>query len=606
MSFISYSSVVVKNISENLIESVDVWFYLSISSTSLSGGNWLNTPPTWEDGKYFWQKTITTFKDGSTSETNPVCVTGAKGETGSVGQGVESITPQYYLSTSKTAQTGGSWTEMQPSWESGKYVWTRTKIVYKNPTSTKYTTPICDTTWEAMQSQIDTVKESVQSVKLQVDENTKTISAKASQSDIETAINNYDGTTIKIIRDTVAEHTTSIGNITTKVSEVKTEVEKKADGSTVQTLSEKVAIMEQDSSSFKTTVEETYATKSELANSSSSIKSEWTQKAGEIEQKISDTNDNVNTLTTNLSGVTQRVTDAEGNVKILTSDLSGVAQRVEDAEGNISDIQGNVSGIEAEIKDVRGGQASLKLKVDELTTNISNANGIASSAKQTAESVQAEITNAKGDSTTLKARLEGIETEISNVESNSKSYTNQTANEIKSTVSQTYATKTALSDVNNDLTDSVNNLRGSINSTNETVSNIQNTQNETVLIVEENKEQISNLIQRADGFTMDFKTVSEIVKQINDEFVTERDERYKYIKFIDGEIWLGQEVEQGDDDFKLVIRNDRISFLQNNIEVAYISDNKLYITDAEITNSLKIGRFVWKIRSNGNMGVIWE
>ena len=29
-------------------------------------------------------------------------------------------------------------------------MWTRSKIVYKNPTSTAYTTPICDSSWEAV------------------------------------------------------------------------------------------------------------------------------------------------------------------------------------------------------------------------------------------------------------------------------------------------------------------------------------------------------------------------------------------------------------------------------------------------------------------------
>ena len=29
-------------------------------------------------------------------------------------------------------------------------MWTRSKIVYNNPTSTAYTTPICDSSWEAV------------------------------------------------------------------------------------------------------------------------------------------------------------------------------------------------------------------------------------------------------------------------------------------------------------------------------------------------------------------------------------------------------------------------------------------------------------------------
>lgn len=132
------------------VQSVDVQYYLSTSSTSLTGGSWSTTAPAWVNGKYMWSKTVTTLTNGGVEESKPVCITGAKGATGAAGTGVSSITEEYYLSTSKTAQTGGSWTTTPPTWSSGKYIWTRNKIVYTNPASTKYTTPICDSSWEAV------------------------------------------------------------------------------------------------------------------------------------------------------------------------------------------------------------------------------------------------------------------------------------------------------------------------------------------------------------------------------------------------------------------------------------------------------------------------
>ena len=167
------------------------------------------------------------------------------------------------------------------------------------------------------------------------------------------------------------------------------------------------------------------------------------------------------------------------------------------------------------------------------------------------------------------------------------------------------ATADSLADVNNSLTNTTNNLQSNINSTNKNLQDVQNSQKEVYEIVSENKIQISSLTQRAEGFQMDFKTVNETVKQLNNQFVTERDERYKYIKFIDGEIWLGKEVPIGEDDFKLVIKNDRISFLQNKTEVAYMSNNKLYVTDIHVTSSLQLGKFVLSSRANGNVGLRW-
>lgn len=71
------------------------------------------------------------------------------GDTGAVGTGIDSVTKEFYLSDSKTTQSGGSWQTKMPEWSYGKYLWTREKIVYKNPTSTVYTTPSCDSSWEA-------------------------------------------------------------------------------------------------------------------------------------------------------------------------------------------------------------------------------------------------------------------------------------------------------------------------------------------------------------------------------------------------------------------------------------------------------------------------
>ena len=75
---------------------------------------------------------------------------GPTGPTGATGTGVASMTQQYYMSDSKTTQTGGSWVESMPTWSNGKYLWTRYKVVYKNPASTVYTTPVCDSSWEAV------------------------------------------------------------------------------------------------------------------------------------------------------------------------------------------------------------------------------------------------------------------------------------------------------------------------------------------------------------------------------------------------------------------------------------------------------------------------
>ena len=71
----------------------------------------------------------------------------------------------------------------------------------------------------------------------------------------------------------------------------------------------------------------------------------------------------------------------------------------------------------------------------------------------------------------------------------------------------------------------------------------------------------------------------------------------KYIRFVDGKILLGESGNQ----LELEISNDRISFMQNKTEVAYFSNNKLYVVDGEFTNSLRLGNFTYLPRTNGNL-----
>lgn len=69
---------------------------------------------------------------------------------GADGRSVSSITPEYYLSTSNTSATGGSWSTKIPTWESGKYLWIRYKINYTNPSGTGYSSAVCDNSLNAM------------------------------------------------------------------------------------------------------------------------------------------------------------------------------------------------------------------------------------------------------------------------------------------------------------------------------------------------------------------------------------------------------------------------------------------------------------------------
>ena len=66
------------------------------------------------------------------------------------------------------------------------------------------------------------------------------------------------------------------------------------------------------------------------------------------------------------------------------------------------------------------------------------------------------------------------------------------------------------------------------------------------------------------------------------------------------------ELGESDSDFKLLITNTRIMFMEGTGVPAYINNQSLHIKKAVIEEELQQGDFVWKVRSNGNMGLVWK
>lgn len=137
----------IRELAEKGVDHVTTYFYQSDSATKLVGGEWTTNSVTWISGKYVWQKVITYYKDGTdNSQTaKAICISGANGqdgkpgENGVKGKGIKSITPQYTISDSNVLQPNEGWSDKEPAWSEGKYIWTRTLVVYDD--KTQETTP---------------------------------------------------------------------------------------------------------------------------------------------------------------------------------------------------------------------------------------------------------------------------------------------------------------------------------------------------------------------------------------------------------------------------------------------------------------------------------
>lgn len=139
------------------VKSSVVTYAVGTSGTTAPTSGWQSTVPSVSSTQYLWTRTVFTLQDNSATtsysvskqgtkgdrgDTGATGATGATGSPGTPGQNAPTITSvreQFYLSTSNTSQTGGSWSNTIPTWSSGKYYWTRVVTTYSDSSTTTST-----------------------------------------------------------------------------------------------------------------------------------------------------------------------------------------------------------------------------------------------------------------------------------------------------------------------------------------------------------------------------------------------------------------------------------------------------------------------------------
>lgn len=123
--------------------------------------------------------------------------------------------------------------------------------------------------------------------------------------------------------------------------------------------------------------------------------------------------------------------------------------------------------------------------------------------------------------------------------------------------------------------------------------------------VSQMNETLSTLAEQSENnFTWTVTKVNEIIEDAaaNDNLTREQlNLIHTYMRFGEDGLTIGKDGNPLT--FRVV--NDRLAFYMNDTEVAYLSDNKLYVTQAEILARLQIGKFAYEPQSNGNLSVIY-
>ena len=123
--------------------------------------------------------------------------------------------------------------------------------------------------------------------------------------------------------------------------------------------------------------------------------------------------------------------------------------------------------------------------------------------------------------------------------------------------------------------------------------------------VSQMNETLSTLAEQSENnFTWTVTKVNEIIEDAaaSDNLTREQlNLIHTYMRFGEDGLTIGK----AGNPLTFRVINDRLAFYMNDTEVAYLSDNKLYVTQAEILARLHIGKFAYEPQSNGNLSVIY-
>ena len=183
---------------------------------------------------------------------------------------------------------------------------------------------------------------------------------------------------------------------------------------------------------------------------------------------------------------------------------------------------------------------------------------------------------------------------LSDLELERDNQLNESINTIK-IIESNYVTNQVINSVTNEI---YSNIEQKANEIKSEVSETYTRKNE----FEQYQETISSqFTQTKDSFNMTFTELIQQITNVDGTVNNNYNELVRYIRFKNGTITLGEV----DNPLTLTLSNNRMSFLQNGVEVAFISDNKLYIYDGEFLNSLKLGRWVFIIETNKSLSLTW-
>lgn len=233
-----------------IVGSPKLTYQASTSSIVPPTGQWLENIPLVNEGYTLWTKITYTYSDKTTSDVYSPSIAGK------AGRGIKQVTPEYYLSTSKTEPTGGTWSATQLEKTKDAWVWVRYKTIFTDD-GIGYSDAARDDTLNGLIDVTVSNKSAIEqlnnSINLSVQETT-TIkndlqAAKNNLSDLETQAQQYTTKAeLQLVKDGIAETISETVDDKTKILK---RFKRMADGMHIQGADGSVTEMVLDEKSLK-------------------------------------------------------------------------------------------------------------------------------------------------------------------------------------------------------------------------------------------------------------------------------------------------------------------------------------------------------------------
>ena len=392
-----------------------------------------------------------------------------------------------------------------------------------------------------------------------------------------------------IIRNDMVASDANIAASKLNISSLFTEI----NGSTETIKSSKILMdadnqtLEVSFSQMKTDVNDLSNTVSSQGTDISVIKGQITSKVWE--QDIRDALDGFAPNTEGLNELTTKYSELKQDVDSISTTVASHATKIDTVSGEVASVDNKVSQLEVDLEGFQTTVSETYATQEEL------------------ELAESQISQNSGSITSLVTRTETVENKFEEYPTTEQmnSTIEQTADSITQTVSETYvdnsdrisAAETTINQLADSIAMLVTDENGSSlmtqteNGWSFDISNITNGLNSAT-------ESIQTLTEDLGGID---NTVSSLTQAVNDLGVLTD---YVIITTYEGQPCI--ELGESENNFKLRITNTAIQFVEGSALPAYINNQKLMIEQAEVKNELQFGGFVWKTRSNGNMGILWK